>query len=283
MSRSIKIILVVLFCTTLSLWWRICFTSSSYVPELFFLPVGQGDAQLVRMGTVTVLIDGGPNKSVMNSLDSLLGAGTCIDAIFVSHGQTDHINGLFEVLSSRPVRVFLYQGEPTSLLKQLLTRAQERGVSIIKVDTGDTLQYQSSTLKVLSSAQEISTTASNAINDDSMVLKFTTGDACALFTADIGFTAEKQLLAQYGDQLDCEVLKVAHHGSKTSSLTEFLKQVSPVVSVIEVGKNSYGHPTKEALARLAEVGSKIFRTDQDGILRVGFKENAIELSSTKVE
>lgn len=280
MSGSIKIIFIILFCGTISLWCRVCFYTAPQDPELFFLPVGQGDAQLTHVGKTWILIDGGPHKSVLESLDRVLGAGAHIDAIFVSHGQLDHIGGLFDVISSHSVGVLLYQGEVTPLLAQLFDRAHEYAIPIMKMHTGDTLSYAQSIFTVLSLEQRIS--SQSMLNDNSLVLRFTTPYSCALFTADIGFSAEKQLLNQYTNQLDCDVLKVAHHGSKTSSSNEFLRVVSPVLSVIEVGKNSYGHPTQEVLTRLIQSGSRVFRTDQEGIIKVIFKQDMIQTSFLKL-
>lgn len=115
-------------------------------------------------------------------------------------------------------------------------------------------------------------------NADALVLAMTYGKFGALFTSDIGEEEEKEIINGYNgyngnnhsnhsshfDLSSFDVLKVAHHGSKTSSSTKFLEAVRPVLAVIEVGKNSYGHPTKEAMDRLAAVGARVMRTDQDG-------------------
>ncbi len=280
MTRFIKIICVLFSCAAISVWWFIFNTSSSLDPELFFLPVGQGDAQLVRMGPARMLIDGGPNRSVVDALDTILGAGAYLDVIFISHGQADHITGLFDVISSRSVGTIIYQGEITPLLSELFVRAESLHIPVVRIDVLSTVSYNGFSFTVLSSGQ--TTSSSNAVNDDSLVLRFDAHHACALFTADIGFAMEKELLMRYGDQLNCDVLKVAHHGSKTSSLGEFLNRVSPQVSVIEVGKNSYGHPTAEVLARLTQVGSRIFRTDQEGIVKIVFQDGLLRVSSASI-
>ncbi len=94
------------------------------------------------------------------------------------------------------------------------------------------------------------------------------GGLRALYTADIGFNKEKELLRKY--DLSAQVLKVAHHGSKYATSREFLKEVNPKVSVIGVGKNNYGHPTNELLSRLRAAASKIFRTDKNGTVKILF-------------
>lgn len=105
-------------------------------------------------------------------------------------------------------------------------------------------------------------------NSSAIVMALSYGDFEALFTSDIGEEEEKEIIRSTGQQVNrlekVDVLKVAHHGSKYSSSLDFLKTVRPTLAVIEVGKNSYGHPTAEALERLREVGARVMRTDQDG-------------------
>ena len=109
--------------------------------------------------------------------------------------------------------------------------------------------------------------------------RFSSPDGKALFTADNDKKVENYLAGKYN--LSADILKVGHHGSKTSSVAEFLKAVSPKISVIEVGKNSYGHPTKDALARLADIGSRIFRTDKNGIIKLVLNNNKVNVFAQK--
>lgn len=105
-------------------------------------------------------------------------------------------------------------------------------------------------------------------NDQSLVVRIDYGDASFLFTGDMEYAAESSLL-QSGCALDADVLKVAHHGSQSSSSMAFLRAVSPRVSVISVGEgNAYGHPGDAALQRLRETGTRIMRTDQLGTVTV---------------
>src|SRR3989338_3978671 len=105
-------------------------------------------------------------------------------------------------------------------------------------------------------------------NNDSVVLMLKYGETEILLTGDIEAKAERQIILS-GANLDADILKVAHHGSKTSTIEEFLYEVSPQVAVIQVGaKNRYGHPTKEVLGRLESFGSKLYRTDVDGDIKI---------------
>ncbi len=101
-------------------------------------------------------------------------------------------------------------------------------------------------------------------NDNCPIIKLSYLQYDFLFTGDISTEIESEFVSVYGDELDCDVLKVAHHGSKYSSSMEFLRIVTPKISVISCGKNSYGHPTDIALKNLNSVNSKILRTDLDG-------------------
>ena len=108
------------------------------------------------------------------------------------------------------------------------------------------------------------------MNDTSLAIKFVNNGGQTqtniLFTGDIGEKNEKYLVNNFDIKVD--ILKVGHHGSKYSSSNYFLKAVNPKIAAIEVGKNSYGHPTKETLNGLALVGAQIFRTDQDGTIKL---------------
>jgi competence protein ComEC len=115
-------------------------------------------------------------------------------------------------------------------------------------------------------------------------MDFNYGDFRALFTSDIGGEEEKEIIRLSGYQVNLssiDVLKVAHHGSKYSSSSDFLKAVRPALAVIEVGKNSYGHPTAETLGRLKEVGAKVMRTDQDGDVVVETDGKGWRIRSTR--
>lgn len=115
-----------------------------------------------------------------------------------------------------------------------------------------------------SSASVLGVAASGEINSGAVVMDFSYGDFNALFTGDIGEEEELSIIHHSSFITSFDILKVAHHGSKYSSSLEFLKAVRPALAVIEVGKNSYGHPAGETVGRLEEVGAKVLRTDQDG-------------------
>lgn len=269
MSRFIRNTLIIFSLAAIALYVRIfMFTTPGVVnAEAVFLPVGQGDSELVRVGRVTMLIDAGPGQSVNRLLDGVIGIGKRIDIVLVSHGDSDHVSGLSGVLASREVGVIAYSGTSTPLLNELFAQARVRRVPIIPLTAGSSIAYGSSTIEILwptANADIVSR------NDTSLVIALRSNGDCALFTGDIDSKTESDLVAYYGEKINCDVLKIAHHGSKYSSSAQFLQAVSPAVSVIEVGKNSYGHPAPETLARITQAGSETWRTDTDGIVRIVF-------------
>ncbi len=237
--------------------------------SLHFLGVGQGDSELVMLpGGVKVLIDGGPiNGKALSELSKILpGTDRYIDLVVMSHPQTDHFGGLIDVLKDYSIGAFLWsgrEGTATSFmnLKEVMA---EKGIRDIRVGKGDRIDYENNVIQVLAPWKSLMN--SKELNDTTVVLELESKNTKTLFTGDIGSKIEDQLVADGLGVID--ILKVAHHGSKYSSPAEFLKTLHPKLSVIEVGKNSYGHPTKEALQRIGAIGSSLYRTDEYGTVSV---------------
>jgi competence protein ComEC len=137
------------------------------------------------------------------------------------------------------------------------------------------------TAEVLSPPAEVFYGTSGDINENSLVLRFVYGKREFLFTADAGFDAERRMLASRLD-LRADVLKVGHHGSKGSTSWEFLKAVRPEIAVISCGyKNPYGHPHKDTIKRLRDVGARIYRTDWDGAVTIKTDGRSLSVEAYK--
>lgn len=239
---------------------------------VYFLDVGQGDSEFISLEDtqgrhVRILIDGGRDARVVRELDRIIPQyDRYIDLIVLTHGDADHFKGLIDVIKEYRVGRFLWTGrtETASSFSDLLQVIELRGVDMITLSAGDRIRFSRYTLAVLSPRFEDINRVSS--NESSLVLLLRDFHNSVLFTADIGHSTER-VLARSGD-IDVDVLKVAHHGSKNSSLPEFVEATSPIVSVIEVGKNSYGHPHENVLRRLASVGSTLFRTDTQGTIKI---------------
>jgi competence protein ComEC len=252
-------------------------------PVFYFLPVGQGDASLLTTKRNVVLIDAGPSPKIVNLLDAAIPIyRRKIDLLFISHPNIDHFGGVFELARRYRIRALFLNGAQTEQgsFKNLLELVKENNIIVIyarrgqeiefSAKDGDNLRFEilwpDNNLKIGSFIKD------KQLNDTSVVNLVSFRDFQALFTGDISAKVEKLLLASLPD---IELLKVPHHGSKYSSSFEFLQRVSPEFSVISVGKNSYGHPTKETLSRLESVGSQIFRTDVDGLVKLYFEDNRL--------
>lgn len=237
---------------------------------LIFLSVGQGDAALDVLGDAAFLVDAGPTGEAARSISRQLGRRKYLDVVFISHLDKDHWGGLPEIVRRYDIGavVFPFDGSSRSDIRQMpqelssaLAFAEKKGSRLVALGAGSAVDFGVGRMEVLSPDN---TASLKGDNNRSLVLLFDSVFGKALFTGDIGRTAEKYLIKKYGSRLDAEILKVSHHGSKSSSGADFLSRVSPDISVISVGKNSYGHPSPEVIARLIEAGSKVIRTDVSG-------------------
>ncbi len=262
-------------------WKSIILNKPNSDTEIYFLDVGQGDSELVILpGGIKVLIDAGPNSKVVNELESVLRpTDRYIDLLILSHSETDHFNGFIDVLKRYQIGAFIYNGRAGTAQswKELAKIVEENKIPVFVLAQGDKIKNQDDFFEILLPNADF--LRSKELNDTSLAIKFVNNDRQAqiniLFTGDIGEKNEKYLINNF--DIKANILKVGHHGSKYSSSDYFLKAVNPKISVIEVGKNSYGHPTKEVLDRLAAVGSQIFRTDQNGAVKLTISGNEINI------
>jgi competence protein ComEC len=262
-------IIAVLLVLNAFIFWQVFAVSPNNDLRLYFLNVGQGDSQLVILpGGVKVIIDGGPaNGAVLRELDKVLrSTDRYIDLVIMSHPQLDHFGGLIDILRRYRVGAFLTSGRvgTAKAFSDLVNVLNTRGVRSVILGAGDKIHYRKSLINILWPKPEFLT--SKELNDSSIVAELISSNSKTLFTGDIGENIEKELLKTYRSTVD--VLKVPHHGSKYSSSWDFLEVLKPKAAVIEVGKNSYGHPTTQTLERLERVGAKIYRTDKDGTVEI---------------
>jgi competence protein ComEC len=218
------------------------------------------------------LVDGGPDNSVLQKLGKTMPFyDKDIDLVVMTHSDADHITGLIEVLEKYEVKNIVYSNivRKSALYDAWRYAVAEEGADIIDPMAGEIVDLGNGvTLTVLHPTESLTGKVLEKTNNDSVVLILKYGETEILLTGDIEAKAERQIILS-GVNLDADVLKVAHHGSKTSTIEEFLYEVSPQVAVIQVGaKNRYGHPTQEVLKRLENLGIKLYRTDVDGDIKV---------------
>lgn len=254
--------------------------------EVTFVDVGQGDCIFIRVENGgTVLIDGG-GMPVYYTGDFDVGSAIVepflygrgvnhIDVVVFSHFDDDHARGLLTVLKDMKVNTVIY-GKPadSELYRDMLEIAQSKKIRLIQVGRGDKFYVGETVFEVLNPSRD-STLAND--NDNSVVLKMTYDNMSFLFTGDLGFEGERQLLNS-GLDLGAEVLKAGHHGSATSTSEEFLSRVNPTFAVISAGKdNNFGHPSPKVLDMLKQKGIKIFRTDLQGAVTFKIQKNNVKI------
>ncbi len=234
--------------------------------EFHFIDVGQGDAALIRTAAGDVLIDASTNSAedeLMAYLDTH-GVTTIEYAVF-THPHEDHIGGADMVINSFDVkRVLLPEKEHDSKTYTYMMDAIERHeCDLILSEPDYTFTVGEVTFTVLAPLG----TSYTELNDWSVVLRVEYGDTTVLFTGDAETVSEEEMLERYlaSGKLDCDLLKVGHHGSTTSTSEAFLEAVSPDYAVISVGEgNTHGHPKAQILTRLENAGARVWRTDLHG-------------------
>ncbi len=262
------------------------FTFFSQLPDgklhIIFCDVGQGDAAYIKFpGGEDMLIDGGPGGKTPKVL-GCLGKNMplfdrTIDIVVLTHPQEDHLGGLQEVVKRYEVKNFVHSdvGNTTQGFETVMSIVKEKHIAERIVGTGEHITIGNAAISVLwpqSSflAQKKSSNVLGVsnVNDASVVLKLSYGTFDALFTGDA--TLLRQLADSAGQAVDTiEVLKVPHHGSKTGMTDGFLQWLGPIkLAVISVGRNTYGHPAKEIITRLENIGAQVLRTDEQGDVEV---------------
>lgn len=233
------------------------------------LDVGQGESVILTSGGETALVDCGSSNSYKDpgglAADTLHSMGVReLSAVVVTHYHADHTNGLYEVLRRIPVQtIYLPDIEDEyGVRERLVSLAEEKGAQVTYVtkETADTLG--DTILTIYPPVQ-----SGGDLNELGLTALASAGDFDLLITGDMSGSTEKKLVETYALP-DIEVLVVSHHGSRYSSNIRFLKAVTPEAAVISVGDNNYGHPSEETLQRLLAIGADIWRTDQQGTIRI---------------
>ena len=232
--------------------------------EVHVIDVGQGDSILIRTPEgKTALIDGGYDNGLALAYLRERGIGQ-IDVMVASHPHADHIGGLVEVLRALPVKGFWTSGatHTTGTYEQLLDAIDAARVPYYEVQRGDTIPLGRLSFEVLHSNPD-----ADDLNNTSVVLRLAYGNVAFLFTGDVEAAAELDMLSTVRDRLKATILKVAHHGSHTSSTAEFLAAVQPRIAVYSAGRdNNYGHPHRETIQALQRVRAVVYGTDEHGTI-----------------
>jgi len=242
-------------------------------PRVTFLDVGQGDAILLRDGEHTVLVDGGADPRVVELLANR-GVRT-IDLAVLTHAHPDHCGGLVAVLEQFEVKRLLVT--PHRFRGDCATRILETSPPVGLIRDGQRLTLGELTFDAYLAGSFRQSPENNA----SVVLRVTAGGRTILLTGDIEAEAEITL-AYDGRDLRADVLKVAHHGSRSSTTPRFLEAVAPRLAVISCGRrNLFGHPHESVLDALAEERVRVWRTDRSGSVDVEIRERRLYVTARK--
>ena len=269
----------------------------NFIPKTFtisFIDVGQGDSMLISTPKgKKILIDGGGSRDEesfnigkQTLIPYLLNKGiTKLDYILISHFDSDHVGGILSVLEELKVeKVIICEQEENENYRRFKEIVKNKKIKVYVVKKGDNVKIEENILlNILWPKDE--KIKENAINNNSIVAKLNYKNFSILLTGDIEKIAENEILKEYENSniLNANILKVAHHGSKSSSINEFLEKVKPQIALIGVGeKNTFGHPNEGVLKRLENINTKIYRTDKKGEITIKINRKGCIKIKTKL-
>lgn len=246
------------------------------------LDVGQGDALFIESPTGTqVMFDVGPPRKVLGPLQKIMSPfDKTIDAIFITNPDADHIGGFVDILKNYKVGAVFSSGttSDSKTFQNLKEEIKNQNIPDVLAKKGMKLDLGGGVfIDILFPDRDVSMWTTN---DGSIVARMTYGDTSIMLTGDSTNKTEKIILAENNiAQLKSTILKVGHHGSRTSTSSSFVKAISPVYAFISVGKdNKYGHPHSDILGTLAQFGAEILRTDLLGTLII----KCVKIESCKI-
>lgn len=248
--------------------------------QIYFFDVGQADSILITNNGHNMLIDAGNNNDGEKLVKYIKELGiTKFDYVVGTHPHEDHIGGMDNIINSFDIdKVFLPNAITTTKTFEDVIEAIEKKDNLgITVPTiGDTFNLGEAKFEVMYVGENTSD-----LNDTSIVLKMTFGNYSYLFMGDASTNVEKELLNK---DIDITVLKVGHHGSRTSTSEEFLEKTTPDYAIISVGKNNtYNHPSEETIQQLKKYTDKIYRTDELGTILLKSDGIKIEISNLETD
>ena len=248
-----------------------------------YIDVGQGDCILIQVNNKNLLIDSGPSSSRKDLLDYLEKLNIKkFDYIIATHPHEDHIGNMDTIIKRYSIGSFYSPKviSSSTTFENMISALVDKNlkVNVLKkgfkgIDLGENVKFQ-----VFSPAENL---FSDNLNDYSPIIKITFLNNSFLFTGDAEISTEESVLSE-NNNLNCDILKVGHHGSSTSTSSNFLTSVNPSVAIISVGKNnSYGHPTSELLSLLDYFNIRTIRTDINGTIIATSDGKNISISSVK--
>ncbi len=251
------------------IWSVISASTSDGILKVAFLDVGQGDAIFIETPNGNqILLDGGPNKKVLQQLSTLMPFyDRSIDMVIASHPDKDHIGGLPEVLKRYDIGIALESGASSnsSVFTALESIIKDKKIKHVLARRGQRIFLDKDIfIEVLFPNADVTEWDSN---DASIIIRLVYNNISFMLTGDSPKKMERYLLSLDGDKLNSTVLKLGHHGSKTSSSMDFVAYVKPEFAIVSAGKdNRYGHPHKEVVDIIKRFGIPMYSTIESGTI-----------------
>lgn len=246
--------------------------------DVTFLDVGQADSILLENKGHSMLIDAGNNEDGEKLVTYFQEQGiNNFDYVIGTHPHEDHIGGLDDIIKNFGITTFYMPDviTTTKTFEEVLDALEEKNLKLSIPKKNDTFYLGDATIKVLYIGGE----EEKDLNDTSIILKVTYQDISFLFTGDASTKVEKSLNKQ---DLPSTVLKLGHHGSSTATNEEFLTAVNPTYAIISAGKNNqYNHPHTKVLELLKNHNIKVYRTDENGSIKMTTDGTKIEINTIK--
>ena len=249
--------------------------------NVFYIDVGQGDCELTHTPSGNILIDAG--ESLPENAAKIISFAKQLeiekfDCVIATHPHSDHIGSMADVLEKIPADQIIMPELPeeetptTRVYENLLDTITRLEIPVLPAVPGEQYEIAGVALEILAPLEE-----DENLNNMSVVVKMRYQDASFLFDGDAESGAERAMLAS-GEDLRADILKVGHHGSRTSSTKDYLEAVQPEIAVISCGEgNSYGHPHQQTLDKFNALGIRSFRTDVNGTITIGTDGNTYEV------
>lgn len=262
-----KFVLGVLLFVIVLVYWAVG-QKENQKTEVIFLNVGQGDGALIKLpGDIQILMDSGPSSNISSKLSQYLPFyDREIELAILTHPHADHLSGFLQVLKDYHIKNFILAGAnyESKIYSDFVKLLKEEGSNVYVAKSGDSVAWNNAPiLKILWPNKIALGQNFKSIHDSTVISQLNLGQKKFLLMGDAEEDLESALIASKVIT-DIDILKIGHHGSKTSTSENLLQTAQPEEAIIQVGRNSYGHPTQIVLDRLAKFGVKVFRNDQAG-------------------
>jgi competence protein ComEC len=248
--------------------------------QVTFLDVGQADSIAIQCNNSNMLIDAGTNSTSDSLVNILKRMGiNRFDVLVGTHPHEDHIGGMDAVIDKFDIGT-IYMPDvsaTTRTFEDVLQAIENKGLTVTSPVPGSSFNLGSATCTILAPNSQ----TYEEVNNYSIVIRLVYGNTSFLFTGDAQADSEKEILAK-GYTLNSDILKVGHHGSTTSTSSDFLNAVSPRYAIISVGEdNDYGHPHRETLDQLNAAGIAVYRTDLNGTITINSDGSSLTVKAGK--